>query len=341
MDDLAVQNLIDSLSAAVLIVDRNRILRRRNAAAVSFFGAGGVGQNLVALVRDPTVLSAFEQVVQNRSAQELQLELAVPVSTSFRVKIAPMDLNAELIALSFEDISHILEAQQMRNDFVANVSHELRSPLTALNGFIETLQGAAKNDPEARAHFLTVMEAETLRMGRLISDLLSLSRLQDSDRVPSDQVVEMRELLEHTIRLMEGQARSNDNALRFRMNEEEGFVSGDEDQLIQVFQNLIENAIKYGRVGEPVDIDVSQSGSRYITVIVSDRGEGIAQEDIPRLTERFYRVDKGRSRDQGGTGLGLAIVKHIVKRHRGQLNIISKLGEGSSFSVVLPVAPRN
>ena len=339
MDDLAVQNLIDSLSAAVLIVDRNRILRRRNAAAVSFFGAGGVGQNLVALVRDPTVLSAFEQVVQNRSAQEFQVELAVPVSTSFRVKIAPMDLTADLIAMSFEDISHILEAQQMRNEFVANVSHELRSPLTALNGFIETLQGAAKNDPEAQAHFLTVMEAETQRMGRLISDLLSLSRLQGSDRVAPDQVVEIRELLEHTIRLMESQARANANEIKFSMDEP-AFVSGDEDQLIQVFQNLIENALKYGKVGAPVEIDVSQAGSKYVTVMVSDHGDGIAQEDIPRLTERFYRVDKGRSRDQGGTGLGLAIVKHIVKRHRGQLNIISKLGEGSSFSVVLPVAPR-
>ena len=338
MDDLAVQNLIDSLSAAVLIVDRNRILRRRNAAAVGYFGPAGVGQNLVSLVRDPTILNAFEQVVQTRSAQEFQIELSVPVSTSFRVKVAPMDLNGDLICLAFEDISHILEARQMRNEFVANVSHELRSPLTALNGFIETLQGAARHDPEAQSHFLKVMEGETQRMGRLIADLLSLSRLQGSDRITPDQKVEIREILEHVIRLMEGQARINDNELQFRMEETEAFVSGDEDQLIQVFQNLIENAIKYGRVGEAVEIDVSQSGSRYITIMVSDHGEGIAQADIPRLTERFYRVDKGRSRDQGGTGLGLAIVKHIVKRHRGQLNIISKLGEGSSFSVILPIA---
>ncbi|MEM9715692.1 MAG: ATP-binding protein, partial [Pseudomonadota bacterium] len=133
------------------------------------------------------------------------------------------------------------------------------------------------------------------------------------------------------------QAKANENELIFRMEEEAVHVSGDEDQLIQVFQNLIENAIKYGRVGSPVEIDVSQAGSRYVTIMVSDHGEGIAQTDIPRLTERFYRVDKGRSRDQGGTGLGLAIVKHIVKRHRGQMNIISKVGEGSSFSIVLPV----
>ncbi|MEM9211354.1 MAG: ATP-binding protein [Pseudomonadota bacterium] len=341
MDDLAVQNLIDSLSAAVLIADRNRILRRRNAAAVGYFGSGGVGQNIVALVRDPTVLNAFEQVVSNRSAQEFQIELAVPTTTSFRVKIAPMDLNADLIVLAFEDMSHILEARQMRNEFVANVSHELRSPLTALNGFIETLQGAARDDPDAQAHFLKVMEGEAQRMGRLISDLLSLSRLQGSDRVSPDHIVELRNILEHVVRVMEGQARANDNDVIFRMDDAQAFVSGDEDQLIQVFQNLVENAIKYGKVGQPVEIDVSQSGSRYVTVIVSDRGEGIAQSDIPRLTERFYRVDKGRSRDQGGTGLGLAIVKHIVKRHRGQLNIISKLGEGSSFSVVLPIASRH
>jgi len=292
------------------------------------------------LGRDPTVLNTFEQVVQNRSAQEFQVELAVPVTTSFRVKIAPMDLNGELISLAFEDISHILEAQQMRNEFVANVSHELRSPLTALNGFIETLQGAARHDPDAQAHFLKVMEGETLRMGRLIADLLSLSRLQGSDRVSPDQTVEIREILEHVMRLMESQARANENEMVFRMEEPEAFVSGDEDQLIQVFQNLIENAIKYGKVGAPVEVDVSQAGSRYVTIMISDHGEGIAQTDIPRLTERFYRVDKGRSRDQGGTGLGLAIVKHIVKRHRGQLNIISKLGEGSSFSVILPIAQR-
>ncbi|MEO0344425.1 MAG: ATP-binding protein [Pseudomonadota bacterium] len=340
MDDLAVQNLIDTLPSAILIVDRQRILRRRNAAAVGYFGPGGVGQNLVALVRTPVVLNAFDQVLKNRSGQEFQIDLSVPVTTSFRVKIAPMDMNADLICIAFEDISHILEAQQMRNEFVANVSHELRSPLTAVTGFIETLQGAARDDPEARAHFLEVMNGETQRMGRLISDLLSLSRLQGSDRVDPDSVIELREILEHVVKLMHSQALLNDNELVFRMDEDTVYVSGDQDQLIQIFQNLIENAIKYGRFGKPVEIDVSQSGTRYVTIMVSDHGEGISQSDIPRLTERFYRVDKGRSRDQGGTGLGLAIVKHIVKRHRGQLNVISKLGEGSSFSVILPTMPR-
>ncbi|MEM9717202.1 MAG: histidine kinase dimerization/phospho-acceptor domain-containing protein, partial [Pseudomonadota bacterium] len=249
MDDLAIQNLIDGLTAAVLIVDRDRILRRRNASAVGYFGSAGVGQNLVALVRDPTVLNAFDQVVTSSSAQEFQIELAVPVTTSFRVRIAPMDLKGDLNAIIFEDVSHILEAQQMRNEFVANVSHELRSPLTALNGFIETLQGAARDDPEAQAHFLKVMEGETQRMGRLVSDLLSLSRLQGSDRVSPDQVVELRDILEHVMRLLDSQAKANENELIFRMEEEAVHVSGDEDQLIQVFQNLIENAIKYGRVG--------------------------------------------------------------------------------------------
>jgi two-component system, OmpR family, phosphate regulon sensor histidine kinase PhoR len=228
----------------------------------------------------------------------------------------------------------------MRVDFIANASHELRTPLASIMGFVDTLQGAAKNDAEARERFLAIITQQGQRMSRLIDDLLSLSRIELNAHVAPDKVIEMGELMRNIIDGLSALAYEKGVALHFVEGAEiEAFVKGDRDELIRVFENLIENAIKYGGSGGKVDIGIRwRPGTRKeIEINVRDHGPGIAPEHLPRLTERFYRVDPGSSRDKGGTGLGLAIVKHILNRHRGRLSIDSELGKGATFGVILPI----
>ena len=244
--------------------------------------------------------------------------------------------------VSLRDISDLKEAEQIRTDFVANVSHELRSPLTALSGFIETLSNDPQLETDARSRFLDLMDMEAGRMVRLIDDLLSLSRVEAHQRQKPRGKVDLKTLLSRIISSVQPQAEKEKKQLKLVADNTDKTVAGDIDELTQVFQNLIENAIKYGRRNSTITISVlSDQKVPYVnglasTVVVEDQGEGFSAHHIPRLTERFYRVDSHRSRNKGGTGLGLAIVKHIVTRHRGRLKIESEPGTGSRFSVSLP-----
>jgi len=229
----------------------------------------------------------------------------------------------------------------MRRDFVANVSHELRTPLTALLGFIETLRNAAQDDPAARDRFLAIMEREAGRMNRLIRDLLHLSRVEAQERVRPTERVDLAAVIASAVAALRPQA--DGLGVRIAVDAGKGpwVVTADPDQMAQVFTNLIENAVKYGGSGGEVTValrhDALPAGPA-VRADVADRGEGIDPLHIPRLTERFYRVDGHRSREKGGTGLGLAIVKHIVNRHRGRMKIDSARGKGSTFSVILPLS---
>lgn len=230
----------------------------------------------------------------------------------------------------------------MRRDFVANVSHELRSPLTVLSGFIETLQGPARDDASARERFLAIMAQEARRMNRLVSDLLSLSRLEANERIRPRERVVPAEVLRATVAALRPLIEDSGIQLEIDDATAEASVPGDRDQLVQVFHNLVENAIKYGGAGGRVTVTL-RTHPRWpgilgeaLSVCVADAGEGVDPIHLPRLTERFYRVDSHRSRQMGGTGLGLAIVKHIVNRHRGRLAIDSERGRGSRFTVILP-----
>jgi two-component system phosphate regulon sensor histidine kinase PhoR len=229
----------------------------------------------------------------------------------------------------------------MRRDFVANVSHELRTPLTALLGFIETLQGAARNDPAARERFLGIMAAEAGRMNRLVADLLHLSRVESEERIRPQDSTDIAGLIRSVAATMKSMAEAGRVTIRLVGVQSEQMVRADRDQMTQVLTNLIENAVKYGSPpGAEVLVDLrSEMGPRgpQLRLLVQDQGEGIDEIHLPRLTERFYRVDGHRSREKGGTGLGLAIVKHIVNRHRGRLVIASEKGKGSRFEVVLPL----
>jgi two-component system phosphate regulon sensor histidine kinase PhoR len=237
----------------------------------------------------------------------------------------------------------------MRADFIANASHELRTPLTTLTGFIETLRGPARDDAEARERFLAIMHQQAARMTRLVEDLLSLSRIELNEHVMPQGLVALDSLLRHLADALELRAAERGMRIRLDLPPALPEVLGDRDELAQVFQNLVDNGIKYGRAGSDITVTAATGvrpsyssdagGNPFVSVAVRDCGEGIAREHLPRLTERFYRVDTARSREMGGTGLGLAIVKHILNHHRGFLEIESTLGAGSAFTVFLRPHP--
>jgi two-component system phosphate regulon sensor histidine kinase PhoR len=244
--------------------------------------------------------------------------------------------------LTFHDMTAIKRSEQMRADFVANASHELRTPLATLLGFIETLRGPARDDPEARDRFLSIMHDQSGRMARLVNDLLSLSKIELDEHTPPTGRANPLRIARSAVAALELKAAARKIRLVLTAPERLPAVIGDDDQLAQVFQNLIDNAIKYTRDNTEVRVTLAVKDGRrsgpMVSIAVADCGEGIARTHLPRLTERFYRVDPARSRALGGTGLGLAIVKHIVNRHRGQMTIESDVGKGSTFTVLLPVA---
>lgn len=308
-----------------------------NEGAGGLFGRGLEGLHYTAILRQPGPAAAIEAALSGQGRREARYRHSTPGGERlYRVSAA--------VLVTFEDVSPLEEAVQMRQDFVANVSHELRSPLTAMLGFIETLRGPAREDPAARERFLSLMAQEAERMDRLIADLLALARVEAEERRAPGGRVELGALIGEVVdRLAAGLAKGGAR-LEFTPPDFPLDVAGDSDQLRQVFLNLIENALKYGaRPGQPAEVRISlarRASPRGPEAVaeVADQGPGIEARHIPRLTERFYRVDDHRAREMGGTGLGLAIVKHILNRHRGRLKIESTPGEGSRFQAILPLA---
>ena len=344
MPDETLPAILDTLSEAIVVLDGQRRILLANGAARDLFGNPLVGHDFVRAIRQPDCLACVDSVLAGAPEAEVMLTLPRPAPTMYRVNVVGLDTEGEARAVvSVYDISQIRNAEKMRRDFVANVSHELRSPLTALSGFIETLKGAAKNDPDARQHFLKVMENEALRMKRLIDDLLSLSKVEINARVRPTERIVVSEIVQRVITTLSLQARERGKTVKLDVPDDNPAVLGDADELTQVFQNLIENAIKYSAPESDVVVSISVVPSvvgvlgSALCIAIQDQGPGIPRAHIPRLTERFYRVDGGRARDEGGTGLGLAIVKHIVGRHRGRLLIKSEVGVGSTFTVFLPI----
>jgi two-component system phosphate regulon sensor histidine kinase PhoR len=244
--------------------------------------------------------------------------------------------------MTFHDQTPLRRVEEMRADFVANASHELRTPLAALSGFIDTLQGQAKDDPKARERFLGIMHNQATRMARLIDDLLSLSRVELSAHVRPDTLVDLLPIIRQVADGLEPLARERQVEVEIHLPEPPVMIAGDREELLRLFENLIENALKYGASGGRVIVSLTSSratdGAQEVRVMVRDFGPGIAPEHLPRLTERFYRVDVGDSRSQGGTGLGLSLVKHILNRHRGRLLIESVPKQGATFTACFPQA---
>jgi two-component system phosphate regulon sensor histidine kinase PhoR len=338
-------SFLDAMPIPALLVGADERIMVLNALAEKILGKALVGRHYVTGLRQPALLDAIEAALRlGRGAEAVYQTTEAMRDVTWRATAAPVRLaTGQGVLVSFVDVTPLREADQMRRDFVANVSHELRTPLTALLGFIETLRGAARDDPGARDRFLGIMEREAERMNRLVKDLLSLSRVEEAERVRPTDPVDLPALISSVALTLAPVAEAQEVRLTVEAMPDLPEIPGDADQLMQVLTNLVENAIKYSGRGSDVFVSLTTDEHDPIlrapaaTIRVRDTGEGMDPVHIPRLTERFYRVDSHRSREMGGTGLGLAIVKHIVNRHRGRIRIESEPGQGSTFSVILPM----
>ncbi len=340
----AAQTLFDALPDPLITLDARSRLVYANAAAHDLLEgrneAGSLaGRDLSAVLRQPGILQAVTEVLDGMPTRTVEFTFTDRVDQSFEARVEPIRAEAAgeddaHALILMRDVTALRRGEQMRADFVANVSHELRTPLTSVVGFIETLRGPAKNDPEAQTRFLDLMETQSTRMTRIVNDLLSLSRIEMNEHTPPSDAVDLRQTIATVTDLLAPQSRARDVTIELALDALDRPVVGQAEELTQLFQNLIENALKYGREGSTVRVEAERRDD-LASISVIDQGEGIAREHVSRLTERFYRVDTARSRELGGTGLGLAIVKHIANRHRGELTIQSEPGVGSTFSVTL------
>jgi two-component system phosphate regulon sensor histidine kinase PhoR len=344
----AAEAVIAAVPDPLILLDERRRIVRANAQAAAFIGITPEPRDLAAAFRNPAVLAAADAVLGGERARVVDFSLTVPVERQLRARFARIEHpspDGAVAVLSLYDITELKRAEQMRADFIANASHELRTPLATLIGFIETLRGPARDDAEARERFLAIMHGQASRMARLVEDLMSLSRIELNEHVMPRDRVALSPLLRQIAETLELRAGERDIRICLAVPPDLPDVLGDRDELAQVFQNLIDNAIKYGRSGSEITLRAetasrpnwgsSSSENAMVCVAVCDHGEGIPHEHLPRLTERFYRVDTARSREMGGTGLGLAIVKHILNHHRGFLEVESTPGVGSVFTVFL------
>lgn len=338
------RSIVEALPDPVIVVDRDLFVVFANQAAHHTFPALRHGAPIALATRSPELAEALADALDDGEPRTVLLHERVPVERRHDATVSPLAVSTPgqpAVLIVLHDISERDRLAQMRADFIAHASHELRTPLAALRGFIETLQGPARDDAAARERFLGIMATEALRMTRILDDLLSLARVEMRAHIAPTGRVEIKEALADVAGSLEPLARSANTKITLDLPAQDRYVRGDRDEIVQVFMNLVQNAIKYGRQGGTVTVRVTDVGGgdrAMVGIAVSDDGPGIPEEHLPRLTERFYRVDDRSSREKGGTGLGLAIVKHILNRHQGTLKIASKLGHGSTFTVEVPLA---
>ena len=329
-----------------MVIDERTTVKQVNALAARQFSKLELGVPVSLSLRNPTLLSAIDNCRRTGSSQTVEMQQSVPTQMYFRVHVAPLAPllpdqpdGRKWMVVTFADVTEQRRIDAMRSDFIAYASHELRTPLTSVIGFIETLRGPAARDVAAREKFLGIMATQAERMSRLIDDLLSLSRIESRQHLTPSATIDLRAIIDEVVEGLAPQASETGVTINRDLPAAPVAISGDRTELYEVFENLIENALKYGGDGGSIEIGLGpardRSGYAY-AVTVTDHGPGIAAEHVPRLTERFYRVDAESSRKKKGTGLGLAIVKHIVNRHRGLLTIRSELGKGTSVEVLLP-----
>jgi two-component system, OmpR family, phosphate regulon sensor histidine kinase PhoR len=344
--DPLIEAVLAGLPDPIVALNRQGDVVALNAQASAVAPTLRRGEPVSLGLRVPEVLDAIRRAQASMTAQRVEFYERVPVDRWYEAIVTPISSpevpDPGLVLLAFHDLTPLRRVEEMRADFVANASHELRTPLAALSGFIDTLRGPAREDRVARERFLGIMQVQADRMARLIDDLLSLSRIELNAHLRPDKQVDLVAILRQVVDGLQTLARDRDVTVSMAAPSAPLLVLGDRDELIRVFENLVENALKYAASGKRVDIALSlgqgASGRPEARVAVRDHGPGIAPEHLPRLTERFYRVDVSESRAQGGTGLGLALVKHILNRHGGRLTIESVLGQGATFTAHLPHA---
>ncbi|PBC01548.1 ATP-binding protein [Mesorhizobium sp. WSM3860] len=337
---LSGEYLAAAVADPLIIFDRTATIVHANAAAFAAFGGLAPGMSLSLKFRAPEMQALLDGIVSGTMASDVvDYTEKLPVERTYRVSASSVGHATDLYVLVFKDQSEARRIDRMRADFIANASHELRTPLASIAGFVETLRGPARNDAAARDQFLQIMQNQTGRMARLIDDLLSLSRLEMKPYLRPGTAVDLRQTIDSVIDSLAPLA--NENGIAIERDFTDGAISvpGDRDELFQVFENLLENACKYGQSGGRVTVSIAHAEDGQdpgIDVTIRDYGPGIAEEHIPRITERFYRVDVENSRTQKGTGLGLSIVKHILTRHDARLSIKTEVGKGAAFTVHLP-----
>ena len=337
-----VKGLLNILPSPYILIDRNGRLTFINAEAKSIVPDSQIGSHISNVFRSPVFLSAVENAILKDKEKILSFEIETPQFRQLKAHIffissskIPNSFNE--IFIQFTDESTHIRSEKIRTDFVANASHELRTPLTSIMGYIETLQGHAKKDVKMQRVFLDLMNKQAGKMERLISDLMSLSRLEIDELKPISSTCSVKEIIEELVNSLKPLSVDNNVSLSFKIPKNFSSVIGDPSQLRQLFSNLIENAIKYSGKKSKVNIYISKEKNKdMFGVVVEDNGHGIAPEHLSRLTERFYRANSSAEIEKEGTGLGLSIVKHILIRHRGKLQIDSKLGKGSKFIAWLP-----
>jgi len=342
-----IEQIIGGLPSAAIMLDREGRVVAFNEAAAGIAPALSRGELALIGLRMPELVDAVRRAARRREPQRVEFFERVPLDRWMEAFVTPVRIGAggepsvDLLLMTFNDLTPLRRVEEMRADFIANASHELRTPLAALLGFIETLQGTAKDDPAARSKFLEIMQGQATRMARLIDDLLSLSRIELNAHLQPNTLVDFSPIVRQVVDGLQTLARDRSVDIKVTIPADPLLVLGDRDELIRALENLVENALKYGAVGKRVDITVSRgqtrAGAPEARVAVRDYGPGIPPEHLPRLTERFYRVDVTDSRAQGGTGLGLALVKHVLNRHGGRLTIESTLGAGATFTIHLPL----
>jgi two-component system phosphate regulon sensor histidine kinase PhoR len=342
-----IDSLIGGLPGPAMVLDGDGRVVAFNAAASAVAPALRRGEPALIALRMPELVDAIRRAATRREPQRVEFFERVPLDRWFEAFVVPVrlaaggDRRSNILLMTFNDLTPLRRVEEMRADFVANASHELRTPLAALLGFIETLQGPAKDDSAAREKFLAIMRGQATRMARLIDDLLSLSRIELNAHLRPNTPVDLAPIVRQVADGLQMLARDRDVAIKVVAPPEPLVVLGDRDELIRALENLVENALKYGAAGKRVDVTLSRgltrAGIPEAQVAVRDYGPGIAPEHLPRLTERFYRVDVADSRAQGGTGLGLALVKHVLNRHGGRVSIDSARGVGATFTMHLPL----
>ncbi len=351
--DRGMKSAVNALPDPCFVVDYRGTTQYVNLAAQRRFGTIAVGDPLSFRIRAPSLLEALDRVSNGGSTEVIDWAEKVPMELWLEAHIAPLRSVSSgnlavphgrpgLILVVIRDLTEARRLERMRADFVANASHELRTPLASLTGFIETLQGPAKGDPKAQDQFLAIMLEQAERMRRLIDDLLSLSRIEMKVHVQPESLVNLGQIMQHSVETLLPVAKETGVQLNVTVPDEPAEIRGENDELVQVFSNLIENALKYGSSGGRIDVtcrpDPDSTEIPHWIAEIRDYGPGIDPEHLPRLTERFYRVDVVTSRQMKGTGLGLAIVKHILTRHRARLEIESKPDKGACFRVFIPGA---
>ncbi len=339
----AMHTMAEALPDPVILLNATGQVLFCNAPARGMFASLREGSHISSVIRTPEFLDAISAAPDLGEAVTVTYAERVPVGRRMAATVAPLmrgnESGSDILVL-LRDLTEVERINQMRADFIANASHELRTPLASLRGFIETLQSSAKEDSGARERFLPIMAEQASRMTRLIDALLSLSRLEMNAHVPPSDLVDLNDVMDHAKDTLEPLVSDMDFQLEVSRFPRPAMVLGDRDELVQVLQNLVQNALKYGDKGGKVRMEakhipsLGRQAGRYAIAVI-DNGPGIAPEHLPRLTERFYRVDVASSREKGGTGLGLAIVKHILNRHRGELVIASEPGKGSTFTIMV------